>query len=70
MAQIKIKLFGAWYTLPTLKGDKGDKGDTGQDGNNNLYIQDEQPTVTIPSLWVQTENGIIKSLYIVTEEEA
>lgn len=34
----------------------------------SVYIQDTQPTVTQPSLWVQTEAGKIKTMWFVTED--
>jgi len=56
------------------------KGDTGADsivpgpqgdpGNDNVFIQVTQPTVTQPSLWVQTDiDGNIVTMWLLTESD-
>lgn len=51
-------------------GRKGEKGDKGDQGNaiSNLFIQDSQPAIIEPSLWIQTESGHAKTLWLVTED--
>lgn len=33
----------------------------------SLYIQDKPPTVVHPSIWFETEDGSVKSIWLVTE---
>ena len=50
-------------------GRQGERGIQGEPGSaiSNLFIQDTEPTITEPSLWVQTESGLAKTLWLVTE---
>lgn len=43
-------------------------GKKGEPGNNNLFIQDTEPEITVPSLWIQTENGQAVTMWLVTED--
>ena len=45
-------------------GDKGAPGDDGKDGNTNVFIQDTDPALSTPYVWYQTENGLLKTIWV------
>ena len=51
MANLKFKLGGAWYDIPTIKGDKGDAGDTLPAGGTAGQLLIKQSSVDNDATW-------------------
>jgi hypothetical protein len=57
---------GGWTATGNIKGPQGETGGQGVQGDagpQNLFVQDTNPNMTSPGLWIDTSNGDI-SLWI------